>query len=79
MKIAPMNSKNSASEYYWRMIKIGPDKMDPFPHSVGSCPVCGGCSFTRDCFLCRSVGKVEILYDLRLQTVPYLMVLPVVF
>lgn len=35
------------------MIKIGPDKMDPFPHSVGSCPVCGGCSFTRDCFLCR--------------------------
>lgn len=57
------------------MIKIGPDKMDPFPHSVGSCPVCGGCSFTRDCFLCRSVGRVEILYDLRLQTVPYLGVL----
>lgn len=53
--------------------------MDPFPHSVESCPVCGGCSFTRDCFLCRSVGRVEILYDLRLQTVPYLMVLPVVF
>lgn len=52
--------------------------MDPFPHSVGSCPVCGGRSFTRDCFLCRFVGRVEILYDLRLQTVPYLMVLPVV-
>lgn len=65
MKIVLMNLKNFVSEYYWRMIKIGSDKMDFFFYSVGSCFVCGGCLFIRDYFLCCFVGRVEIFYDFR--------------